>query len=131
MLGEVTLDILQPILMKKIIDEGIVNLDFSYVLKICLIMVGVALLGVVGGVGNCYFSTRAGYGFAQDLRDKIYIKIQSFSFANIDKFKTGSLVTRTTNDVTQIQNAFQSIIRMLVRSPFLFIGGVIAVFIKY
>jgi len=75
-----------------------------------------------------FFSTKAGYAFARDLRSDLYTKVQSFSFANIDKFKTGSLVTRLTNDVTQIQNAFTSIIRMLVRSPLLFIGGVVQVF---
>ncbi len=127
MLLEVFMDLQQPDLMSKIVDVGIANGDTGYILKMCLVMVGCALLGVVGGAGNMYFSTKAGYGFARDLRAAVYHKIQAFSFANIDKFQTGSLVTRTTNDITQIMNAFTSCIRMLVRSPFLCIGGVVMV----
>ena len=127
MLLEVFMDLLQPALMSKIIDVGVAEGNKGYIVLMCLAMCGCALLGIIGGVGNMYFSTRAGYGFARDLRSAVYRKIQSFSFANIDNFKTGSLITRTTNDVTQIQNAFTSCIRMLVRSPFLCIGGIAAV----
>ena len=127
MLLEVFMDLLQPTLMSKIIDVGVENSDKAYIIKMCILMCACAIMGVVGGVGNMYFSTKASYGFAKDLRGAVYRKIQSFSFANIDKFKTGSLVTRTTNDVTQIQNAFSSCIRMLIRSPFLCIGGVVMV----
>ena len=128
MLGEVVMDLLQPELMSSVINEGVIAGDKTYIIVTCLKMVGVAILGILGGCGNMFFSTKAGYAFARDLRSDLYTKVQSFSFANIDKFKTGSLVTRLTNDVTQIQNAFTSIIRMLVRSPLLFIGGVIQVF---
>jgi len=127
MLLEVAMDLMQPALMSKIIDIGVKNSDKAYIVTMCLAMCGCAVLGIIGGVGNMYFSTRAGYGFARDLRSAVYRKIQSFSFANIDAFKTGSLITRTTNDVAQIQNAFTSCIRMLVRSPFLCIGGIAAV----
>ncbi|MDO4740908.1 MAG: ABC transporter ATP-binding protein [Eubacteriales bacterium] len=127
MIGEVIADLMQPTFMSSIINEGIVNGDTHYILITCLKMIGVALLGVVGGLGNMYFSTKAGFGFAKNMRQALYEKVQSFSFANIDQFKTGSLVTRITNDVTQIQNAFTSCIRMMVRSPFLCIGGVIAI----
>ena len=126
MLIEVAMDLLQPTLMSRIIDVGVQNSDKGYIVQMCLLMCLCALAGIIGGAGNMYFSTRAGYGFARDLRSAVYRKIQSFSFANIDRFKTGSLVTRTTN-VTQIQNAFTSCIRMLVRSPFLCIGGVVMV----
>lgn len=127
MLIEVAMDLLQPTLMSRIIDVGVQNSDKGYIVQMCLLMCLCALAGIIGGAGNMYFSTRAGYGFARDLRSAVYRKIQSFSFANIDRFKTGSLVTRTTNDVTQIQSAFTSCIRMLVRSPFLCIGGVVMV----
>ena len=127
MLLEVFMDLLQPMLMSKIIDVGVANGDNPYIVRMCILMCTVAILGVVGGVGNMIFSTKAGYGFAKDLRSDVYRKIQSFSFADIDKFKTGSLVTRTTNDITQIQNAFVTCIRMLIRAPFLFIGGVVMV----
>lgn len=124
MLLEVAMDLMQPALMSRIIDVGVQNGDKKYIVLMCVAMCGCALLGILGGVGNMYFSTRAGYGFAKNLRSAVYRKIQSFSFANIDNFKTGSLITRTTNDVTQIQNAFTSCIRMLVRSPFLCLGGI-------
>ena len=127
MVGEVVMDLLQPMLMSDIIDVGVQNGDKTFIILTCLKMVGAAILGIIGGCGNMYFSTKAGYSFARDLRSALYEKVQKFSFANIDKFKTGSLVTRLTNDVTQVQNAFTSIIRMLVRSPLLFIGGVVMV----
>jgi len=129
MLLEVGMDLLQPLLMSKIIDVGVANSDKGYIIRTCLLMCGCALMGVLGGVGNMYFSTKAGYGFAKDMRGDLYRKIQGFSFANVDKFKTGSLVTRITNDVTQVQNAFTSCIRMLVRAPFLCIGGVLMVLV--
>lgn len=127
MVGEVVTDLLQPRFMAQIVDVGIQNGDTAYVVITCLKMLGVAMLGVVGGAGCTYFAMKAGYGFAKELRGALYEKIQSFSFANLDAFKTGSLVTRTTNDVTQIQNAFQECVRMLVRSPLLCIGGVVMV----
>ena len=127
MLLEVAMDLAQPMLMSRIIDVGVKNGDKAYIVWMSIGMCLCALIGIVGGVGNMYFSTKAGYGFARDLRSAVYRKIQSFSFANVDAFKTGSLITRTTNDVTQIQNAFTSCIRMLVRSPFLCIGGIVSV----
>ena len=127
MLLEVAMDLAQPMLMSRIIDVGVKNGDKAYIVWMSIGMCLCALIGIVGGAGNMYFSTKAGYGFARDLRSAVYRKIQSFSFANVDNFKTGSLITRTTNDVTQIQNAFTSCIRMLVRSPFLCIGGIVSV----
>lgn len=127
MLLEVAMDLAQPMLMSRIIDVGVKNGDKAYIVWMSIGMCLCALIGIVGGVGNMYFSTKAGYGFARDLRSAVYQRIQSFSFANVDNFKTGSLITRTTNDVTQIQNAFTSCIRMLVRSPFLCIGGIVSV----
>ena len=127
MLLEVAMDLMQPMLMSKIIDVGVKNSDKAYIIWMSIGMCLCAIVGIVGGVGNMYFSTKAGYGFAKDLRSAVYRKIQAFSFANVDTFKTGSLITRTTNDVTQIQNAFTSCIRMLVRSPFLCIGGIVSV----
>ena len=129
MLLEVAMDLMQPALMSRVIDVGVANADKAYIVRTCLLMFVCALLGVTGGLGNMYFSTRAGYGFARDLRSDLYRRIQSFSFSDIDRFKTGSLVTRTTNDVTQIQNAFTTCIRMLVRAPFLCIGGVVMVLV--
>lgn len=127
MLLEVWMDILSPLYMSSIINDGVAVGDTQHIIYTSVKMVAVAIIGVIGGVGNMYFSTKAGYGFAKELRAAVYRKIQSFSFANIDQFKTGSLVTRTTNDIAQIQNAFTTCIRMLVRAPFLCIGGVAAI----
>ena len=127
MLLEVWMDILSPMYMSSIINDGVAVGDTQHIIYTSVKMVAVAIIGVIGGVGNMYFSTKAGYGFAKELRAAVYRKIQSFSFANIDQFKTGSLVTRTTNDIAQIQNAFTTCIRMLVRAPFLCIGGVAAI----
>jgi len=77
MIGEVIADLLQPTFMSSIINEGIVNGDTRYILITCLKMIGVALLGVVGGLGNMYFSTKAGFGFAKDMRQALYEKVQS------------------------------------------------------
>ncbi len=128
MVGEVIMDLLQPKLMSAIIDQGVAAGDTHMIIMTCLKMLLAALVGIVGGCGNAYFATKASYGFAKEMRSALYEKVQRFSFANIDQFKTGSLVTRLTNDVTQVQNAFTSIIRMLVRSPLLFIGGVVMAF---
>ena len=128
MVVEVMCDLMQPTLMSDIIDKGVAAGDMSVILRTGVLMVLCALLGILGGVGNMYFSVKASYGFARDLRSALYRKIQSFSFANIDEFSTGSLVTRTTNDVTQVQNAFTQVLGMLVRSPLLCLGGIYHVF---
>ena len=124
MVVEVMCDLMQPTLMSDIIDKGVAAGDMSVILRTGALMVLCALVGILGGIGNMFFSVKASYGFARDLRSALYRKIQSFSFANIDEFSTGSLVTRTTNDVTQVQNAFTQVLGMLVRSPLLCIGGV-------
>ncbi len=124
MLGEVFTDVLQPTLMSRIIDQGVANGDMQMIIATGVQMVIVAILGIVGGFGCSYFSTLASYGFGADLRDALYRKIQQFTFQNLDRFRTGSLVTRLTNDVTQMQNVVQSILRIFVRAPFLVIGGI-------
>lgn len=128
MVVEVMCDLMQPTLMSDIIDKGVAAGDMSVILRTGVLMILCAIVGILGGVGNMYFSTKATYGFAKDLRSALYRKIQSFSFANIDEFSTGSLVTRTTNDVTQVQNAMNQVLSGLVRSPLLCIGGVYHVF---
>ncbi len=92
---------------------------------IMAIMVLVAVLMMLGGVGGAYFGAKASVNFATDLRSDIYAKVQKFSFSNIDKFSTGSIVTRVTNDVTQMQNFINMLLRMALRSPGMMIGGLI------
>ena len=102
-----------------------------YMLGVCGMIVLTALLMMAGGVGGAYFGAKAAVYFASDVRRDVYAKVQSFSFANIDKFSTGSLVTRLTNDITQMQNFINALLRMALRSPGMLIGGlVMAIMLK-
>ncbi len=126
MILEVFCDLRQPDIMSDIVDVGIRGgAGYMYILEKGIEMMGVAVLGMIGGVGCGYFATKASQYFGYKLRDDIYKKIQEFSFANIDKFSTASLVTRTTNDVVMLQNIVGMALRMMVRSPMLFVGGII------
>ncbi len=105
--------------------------DVWYIIGVSGGMILTALLMLGGGVGGAYFGSKASVNFAADLRADIYAKVQDFSFANIDKFKTGSLVTRLTNDVTQIQNFVNMLVRMCLRAPVMLVGALImAVILK-
>lgn len=126
MILEVYCDLRQPDIMSDIVDVGIRGGEgYMYILEKGIEMMGVAVLGMIGGVGCGYFATKASQYFGYRLRDDIYKKIQNYSFANIDKFSTASLVTRTTNDVVMLQNIVGMALRMMVRSPMLFVGGII------
>jgi len=122
---EVYMDLLQPNLMADIVDNGIANGDMNYVLTRLLIMLGIALVGMVGGIGCIYTSTVAALGFGTDIRSDLFRKIQTFSFSNLDRFQTSSLITRLTNDVTQLQNVVTMSLAMMIRSPLLCIGSII------
>ncbi len=126
MIVEVIGEVLMPYLLSRIINLAQAGtLTVSSSIYLGLAMVGVALLMMLGGVGGAYFGAKSAVNFAGDVRNDIYRKIQSFSFANIDKFSTGSLVTRTTNDVTQLQNFINMLLRMALRSPGMLIGALI------
>ena len=122
-IAEVLLEIFIPLLMSKIIDVGIPNKDFDYVLRTGALMVLMALFSLLFGVLSGKFAAIASMGFAKGLRKELFDKVQGFSFSNIDKFSTASLVTRLTTDVTNTQNAFMMIIRMLVRAPIMLISA--------
>lgn len=128
MIGEVLMEVIIPFVMAKIIDVGIQNSDLNYVVKNGLLMVGLACISLTCGTLGTRFSTYAAQGFAYNLRRKLYDKIQSFSFANIDKFSTASLVTRLTTDVNMAQNVFRMLIHMLFRGPIMLIAGSIMAF---
>ena len=96
-----------------------------FMICVCGMIVLTALLMMAGGVGGAYFGAKAAVFFASDIRRDVYAKVQSFSFANIDKFSTGSLVTRLTNDITQMQNFVNALLRMALRSPGMLIGGLV------
>ncbi len=97
----------------------------TFIIVIMLAMVITAILMMIGGIGGAYFGAKASVNFAADLRADLYRKVQQFSFANIDKFSTGSLVTRLTNDITQMQNFINMLLRLCLRSPGMMIGGII------
>lgn len=125
MIVEVLGEIFMPLGMAQIINEVTTDKSIVYIISVCFLMIICALLMMAGGVGGAYFGSKAAVNFATDLRQDIYKKIQSFSFANIDKFSTGSLITRTTNDVTQLQNFINMLLRMCLRAPGMMIGAII------
>ncbi|MCU5584399.1 ABC transporter ATP-binding protein/permease [Bacillus toyonensis] len=129
MVLEVAMDLIQPTIMQHIIDVGIANRDLNYVIKMGLLMLGAAALGLVGGLGCMMYSTKAAVNFATDIRKDVFTKIETFSSKNRDAFGTGKLLTIVTNDITSIQSAMTMTLRVLVRGPLLFIGSIIIVFV--
>lgn len=125
MLLEVFMDLLQPRLMASIVDEGIMKNDLGHIQETGLFMIGAALIGLLGGAGCTIFSSIASQHFGKDLRIRLFEQIQSFSFRNLDERKTGSLITRLTNDVVQLQTFVQMILRTFVRTPLLLIGSLV------
>lgn len=129
MIVEVIGEIVLPKLMSLIINTGIIDeASAPYIVKIGLLMMGTAVLMALGGVGGAYFGAKASINFAADLRKDAFENVQRFSFANIDKFSTGSIVTRLTNDITQVQNLVNMMLRMMLRAPGMLIGAVIMAF---
>ncbi|GFP75274.1 ABC transporter ATP-binding protein [Clostridium fungisolvens] len=125
MLLEVTMDLTQPKLMADIIDIGVANGNLSYVFNVGAKMLLVALIGLVGGSACSIFASMAAMSMGEKVRQGLFDKIQNLSFLEIDKFKTSSLITRLTNDVTQIQNMMLMALRMMVRAPLMCIGGIV------
>ena len=117
MIGEVICEMIIPVLMGRIVDVGIGGSDMNYIIRTGLIMLAVALMGLLFGILGGVFGAKASAGFARNLRKAMHDNIQTFSFSSIDKFASSSLVTRLTTDVTNIQNAFQMILRMAMRAP--------------
>lgn len=125
MVIEVICDLSQPTLLAKIVDDGVAKGNLHLILRTGLLMIGIAFIGLIGGAGCTIASSIASQGFGADLRSAVFRKIQSFSFFNIDRFKPSTLITRLTNDVTQLQNLVLMSLRIVVRAPLLFIGGII------
>ena len=122
---EVAMDLMQPRMVERIVDEGIAHLDLNLVLHTGLLMFGLAVIGALGGISNSFFAELTVQAFGADLREELFRKVQTFSFGNLDEMETGQLITRLTNDVTQVQEALLLILRILVRSPLLLIGSLI------
>ena len=117
MILEVAMEMVIPLLMASIIDDGVEAGDMQHIIKIGCFMVVAAAIGLWAGLMGGKYGARASAGFARNLRDAMYENIQTFSFSNIDKFSTAGLVTRMTTDVTNMQNAYQMILRMCTRAP--------------
>lgn len=128
MILEVIMETLIPLLMASIIDKGVEMGDMGHIYKIGAIMVGMAVIGLFAGIMGGKYGARASTGFARNLREAMYTNIQTFSFSNIDKFSTAGLVTRMTTDVTNLQNAYQMILRMCIRAPFSLICAMVMAF---
>lgn len=118
MILEVLFETMIPFLMASIIDKGVEAGDIGHIYRIGGCMVALAACGLLAGVLGGRFAARASAGYARNLREAMFVNIQSFSFSNIDKYSTAGLVTRLTTDVTNIQNAFQMLLRMCFRAPF-------------
>ena len=126
---EVIMEVLLPFITALIIDEGLEQSDMAAIWKYGIVMIAIAAVSLVSGAMAGKFAARASSGFACNLREGMYIRIQDYSFSNIDKFSTAGLVTRMTTDVTNVQNAFQMIIRIAVRAPLMLISSMIMCFL--
>ncbi len=125
---EVIMEVLVPFFMADLIDYGVEKSDMDYIWKMGLVILAAAMLSLLFGTLSGKFAAIASAGFAKNIRHDLFYKIQQFSFANIDKFSTSSLVTRMTTDVTNVQNAYQMIIRIAFRAPFMMIFAMIMSF---
>jgi ATP-binding cassette subfamily B protein len=128
MIVEVIGEVMLPAMMADIINVGAANHDIGYIVSKGIMMIATAFIMMAGGIGGAWFAVKAAMHFGRDLRKDLFQKVQKFSFANIDSFSTGSLVTRLTNDITQMQNLIMMGLRMMLRAPGMLIGAVIMAF---
>lgn len=131
MVVEVIMEMIIPLLMASIINDGVEKSDINHIYVMGIWMIAAAFIGLTAGVMGGKYGARASAGFAKNLREGMFINIQNYSFENIDKYSTAGLITRLTTDVTNLQNAYQMILRMCVRAPFsLIIAMVMSFFIS-
>lgn len=128
MVTEVLGEILLPKFMSMIINHGVAQKDGGYILKMGLVMAITSFLMAAGGILGAYFAAKASISFTTDLRRDLFARVQQFSFKNIDTFSTGSLVTRLTNDIQQVQNLIMMGLRMMLRAPGMFLGALVMAF---
>lgn len=121
---EVAMDLLSPTIMQHIIDDGIANNDTAYVVKLGVLMLVTAVIGLIGGAGCTIYSTRAAVNFAADIRRDVFKMTERFSSNNMDNIGVGKLITIVTNDITAVQQALMMTLRVFVRGPLLFLGAV-------
>ena len=125
MIGEVTMEVLIPLVMADLYDYGVVQQNMQVVVSKSILLVLCAIASLSFGVASAIFASKAGTGFAKNLRKDLFYHVQEFSFKDIDDFSSSSLVTRLTSDVSSVQNAFQMIIRMAVRAPLILIFSIV------
>nr|WP_302164252.1 ABC transporter ATP-binding protein [uncultured Clostridium sp.] len=128
MVTEVLGEILLPKFMSMIINHGVAQKDGGYILKMGFVMAITSFLMAAGGILGAYFAAKASISFTSDLRRDLFARVQQFSFKNIDTFSTGSLVTRLTNDIQQVQNLIMMGLRMMLRAPGMFLGALVMAF---
>ena len=126
MVGEVAMEVLIPLVMANLYDYGIVLQDMGVVVTRAIVLVLLAAASLTFGVASANYASRAGTGFARNLRHDMYYRVQDFSFSNIDKFSTASIVTRLTSDVANLQMTFQMMIRMAIRAPMMMVLALIS-----
>ena len=117
MILEVIMEMIIPLMMASIIDDGVEKGDLHHIYVVGAFMVAAAAIGLFAGIMGGKYGAKASAGFARNLRQAMFENIQEYSFSNIDKFSTAGLVTRLTTDVTNLQNAYQMILRMCMRAP--------------
>jgi len=125
---ELAAELLLPFFLGKMINEGVTNLDMNNIIFWGSIMLGISCISLVVGILNSYFASHTSNGFSYDIREKLFDKIQSFSFTNLNQYPTSGLVTRFTDDVRQIQNTIFMGLRIMVRAPLMVVGGVFMAF---
>ena len=125
---EASFELLVPLVVAKIIDVGIANGDTSYIVKMCLIMVALGIVGLASAVTAQYFAAKAAVGFAARLRSALMRKLLGLSYSQIDQIGTSTMVTRMTSDVNQVQNGVNLTLRLLLRSPFVVFGAMVMAF---
>ncbi len=124
MIGEVAIDLIEPQLMSRIVNDGVLGGDMALIIRTGLLMFGAAVLGGIAGLSSAGFGSAASQNLGSDLRCDVFARVTALSFEQTDRFTTGSLITRMTNDITQIQDFVASALRMFVRSSLMFIGGI-------
>lgn len=130
MVGEIAMDLIQPDMMAKIVDDGVLGQNMQIVTSVGLRMILMVLLGGVCGMLSGVFANLAAQRFGNDMRKDLFAKIMNLSFQQTDKISTGSLVTRLTNDVTQVQNVVMMAVRSVVRCSFMFLGGILMLYLQ-
>ena len=125
---EATFELFVPLVVSSIIDVGIAGEDKGYIVKMCLLLIALAVIGLVCSITAQYFSAKAAVGCATQMRHHLFSHIQSLSFSEMDTIGTSTLITRMTSDINQVQNGVNLVLRLFLRSPFIVLGAMIMAF---